>query len=113
MPRSRSNDPNASMNRQDGIQQGRHQCGDSHCRVGDQSASPIPLSHSPFRVIPLRPTLAQINVLSRMTNSLRFASVCRCLREDLKDYQPGRPNGQDFEALMDQFNDGAIRNQTQ
>ena len=30
--------------------------GDSHCRVGDQSASPIPLSHSPFRVIPLRPT---------------------------------------------------------
>ena len=29
--------------------------------------------------------------------------------EDLKDYQPG--NGQDFEALMDQLNDIAIRNQ--
>src|SRR5262245_23877693 len=51
-----------------------------------------------------------------MTNGLGITSLCasRCLEGDFEDYQPGRSNGWDFgalELLMDQFNDGAIRNQ--
>ena len=56
---------------------------------------PVRLTRSPSRtallgVIPLRPTLAQINVLCRMKTGYVLLPCVAVSEEDWKDYQPGK-----------------------